>query len=190
MSAPETTTEKAVVVDLAAGRWLLGVGFGAVVAAVGLYLAIPSKNPLEPVKAGLSALVAAGGVVTCLVWVAARRRLLIGETRVMLVSWRTRKIVGHIPFDDDEGVRFHHGEEDDFFHNPGVSIALRPNRTPATFWPWLLPDDTEVVIKNRFARTPAKLRKMLRTRWQEYARKKEAASRFAGGWSADADVVG
>src|SRR6185436_9729809 len=139
MNGTNPTSEKAVVVDVARVRWLLTAGIGMIVAAFGLYLALPGRNILEPIRAVLSLFVAACGFLTCLWWLFSKRQLLICESRVLLLSFRTRRIVGHIPFEQVESVHFHHGEEDDLLYNPGVTITVRKDRGPETFWPWLLP---------------------------------------------------
>src|SRR5437762_3319814 len=118
MAAPVTTSENAVVVELARLRWLLWTGIGFAVAAVALYWRIPGSNILEPIKAILSLLAAAASLGTCLCWRLSGRRLLIGESRVLLVSARTRRVVGHIPYDQIESVHFHHGEDGDLFYKP------------------------------------------------------------------------
>jgi len=190
MSAPVTTSEKAVVVEVARLRWLVWTCIAFAIAAVGLYWKMPGSNVLEPIKAVLVLLSAAASLMTCIWWLLSKRQLLIGESRVLLVAFRTKRIVGHIPYDQIESVHFHHGEEGDLFYKPGVTIRVRKDRGPQTIWPWLLPGDTDVIIQDRFVRSPDVLRKMLRTRWREYVQKREFEKSPPGGFSSDVDIVG
>ena len=176
-SAPIATSEKAVVVEVARLRWLLWTSIGLAIAAVGLYRNIPGDNVLESIKAVLGVLVATASLLTCAWWLLSKRQLLIGESRVMLLSFRRKRIVGHIPYDQIESVHFHHGEEGELLYKPGVTIRVRKDRGPETFWPWLLPDETDVVIQDRFVRSPAVLRKMLRQRWRDYQDRLESAGK-------------
>src|SRR5262245_3021733 len=148
MAAPVTTSEKAVVVEVARLRWLLWTSIGLAVAAVGLYWKLPGSNVLEPIKAVLGLLITAASFLTCIWWLLRKRQLLIGESRVILVSIRTKRIVGHIPYDQIESVHFHHGEEGELLHKPGVTIRVRSDRGPETFWPWLFPGETDVIIQD------------------------------------------
>jgi hypothetical protein len=190
MAAAVTTSEKAVVVEVARLRWLLWTSIGFAAAAVGLYGKLPGSNIVEPIRAVLSLVPAAASLFTCVWWMLSKRQLLIGESRVLLVSVRTKRIVGHIPYGQIESVHFHHGEEEDLLYKPGVTVRVRRDRDARTFWPWLQPGETDVVIQDRFVRSPAVLRKMLRTRWQEYVRKRDVAESPPGGFSSDADIVG
>ncbi len=190
MAEQITESESVTLIEVARVRWLLAAGVGIISAAVGVQRAFPGNNALQPIKAGLTLLLAAGGIYTCLLWLWSKRRLVIGETRVMLVSFRSGRVVGHIPYSQIEGVHFHHGDENDFLYNPGVSLTVLPVRGPEVFWPWLLDGETEVVIKNRFVRSPDVLRKMLRHRWQEYKRRAETAQTPSGGWAEDVDMAG
>jgi len=190
MVAPVTTSEKAVVVEVARLRWLLWTSIGFAAAAVGLYWKLPGSNILVPINAVLSLLAAAASLCTCVWWILSKRQLLIGESRVLLVSVRSKRIVGHIPYEQIESVHFHHGEEGDLLYKPGVTIRVRKDRDAQTFWPWLLPEETDIVIQDRFVRSPAVLRKMLRTRWRDYVRKQELAESPPGGFSSDFDIVG
>ncbi|HJZ58914.1 MAG TPA: hypothetical protein VKE74_28480 [Gemmataceae bacterium] len=188
--ASVTTSEKAVAIDLARAWWLLWTSVGCVVAAVGVYRAFPGAHFTDKAKAVLAALCAAGSLWTCIWWLLSRRRLLIAESRVMLVSWRTGRLVGHIPFDDIETVNFYHGDEDDFFYRPGVTIRVRAIRGPETYWPGLWTGDTEVILLDRFVKEPEVLRKMLRRRWQDHQFKREHEAVPPGGFAADADITG
>ena len=109
MAAPVTTSEKAVIVEVARLRWLLWTSIGFAVAAVGLYWKLPGSNILEPIKAVLSLLPAAVSLFSCVGWILSKRQLLIGESRVLLISVRTKRIVGHIPYGQIESVHFYHG---------------------------------------------------------------------------------
>jgi hypothetical protein len=189
MSALVTTSEKAVVVEIARLRWLLWTSIGLAVAAGGLYWKLPGSNLLEPIKAVLGVLGAAASLCTCVWWLLSKRQLLIGESRVLLVSVRTKRIAGHIPYNQIESVHFHHGEEGDLLYKPGVTIRVRRDRSPETFWPCLLPGETDVIIQDRFVRSPAVLRKMLRTRWRDYVRKRELKESPPGEFSASASVI-
>jgi hypothetical protein len=61
---PETTREKAVVVEVARVWWLLWVGIGCAVAAVGVWRAFPAGHVPDKVKAGLGTVLAAGSLGT------------------------------------------------------------------------------------------------------------------------------
>jgi hypothetical protein len=157
-----------VVVEVARLRWLLWTSIGLAIAAAGLYLNIPGNDVLKTIKAVLGLLLATAGLFTWAWWLLSKRQLLIGESRVMLLSFRRKRIVGHIPYDQIESVHFYHGEEGDLLYKPGVTIRVRKDRCPETFWPWLLPEETEVIIQDRFVRSPAVLRKLLRQCWRDY----------------------
>jgi hypothetical protein len=184
-SAPISTSEKAVVVEVARRRWLFWTSIGLALAALGLYRNIPGHSFLEPLKAVLGVLVATASLLTCVWWLLSKRQLLIGESRVMLVSFRRKRIVGHIPYDQIESVHFHHGEEGDLLYKPGVTIKVRKARGPETFWPWLLAGETDVLIQDRFVRSPAVLRKMLRQRWRDYRDRLESAGKPPPGFPED-----
>jgi hypothetical protein len=189
-SALKATSEKAVAVEVARLRWLLWTSIGLAVAAVGLYWNLTESKVLESILAALSLFAAAASLFTCVWWLLSKRLLLIGESRVFLISLRTKRLVGHIPFDQVESVHFHHGEEGDLLYQPGVTIRVRKDRGPETFWPWLLPQETDVIIPDRFVRAPDVLRQMLRTHWREYVRKREREESPPGGFSSDVDMVG
>jgi hypothetical protein len=176
-TAPIAASEKCVVVEVARLRWLLWTSIGLAIAAVGLYRNIPGNSAWETIKAVLGVLLAAASLLTCAWWLLSKRQLLIGESRVMLVSFRRKRIVGHIPYHLIESVHFHHGEEGELLYKPGVMIRVRRGRGPETFWPWLLPGETDVIIQDRFVRSPAVLRKLLRQRWQDYRDRREAAGK-------------
>jgi hypothetical protein len=177
MPAPAKTSEKVVVVQVARLRWLLWASIGLAIPAVSLYLDLRGRNVLEPIKAILGVLLAAAGLLTCVCWLFSKRQLVIGETRVLLLSARSQRIVGHIPYDQVESVHFHHGEEGAILYQPGVTVRLRKDRGPETFWPWLVPEETDVIIPDRFVRSPAVLRKMLRRRWRDYQDRLESAGK-------------
>jgi hypothetical protein len=178
------------VVEVARLWWPLWTGIGLAVAAVGLYRSLSEHNVGELLKALLSLLLAAASFFTCAWWLLSKRQLWIGESRVLLLSVRTKRIVGHIPYDQIESVHFHHGEEGDLLYKPGVTIQVRKKRGPETFWPWLLPGDTEVLIPDRFVKAPTVLRKILRQRWRDHVGNRKLAESPPGGFSSDVDVVG
>jgi hypothetical protein len=190
MPTSETSSEQAVVVEVARMRWLLWATIGLAVAAGGVYWDLPGSNILQPIQGVLTLILAAGSFVTCVWWLLSKRQLLIGETRVILISIRTKQIIGHIPYAEIKSIHFHHGEDGDLFYNPGVTIRVRKRRGPETFWPWLLPGDTDILIPDRFVYSPDFLRKMLRTRWQDFVRKRELEKQPPAGFSSDVDVVG
>jgi hypothetical protein len=177
-TAPIATSEKCVVVEVARLRWLLWTSIGLAIAAVGLYRNIHGNNAWETVKAVLGVLLATASLLTCAWWLLSKRQLLIGESRVMLLSFRMKRIVGHIPYDQIESVHFHHGEEGELLYKPGVTIRVRKGRGPETFWPWLLPGETDVIIQDRFVRSPAVLRKLLRQRWRDYRDRLESVGKL------------
>jgi hypothetical protein len=174
---PMATSEKGVVIEVARLRWLLWTSIGLALAAVGLYRALAGYHVWELGKAVLGVLLALASLLTCVWWLLSKRQLLIGESRVLLLSFRTKRIVGHIPYDQIESVHFHDGQEGEILHRPGVTIRVRKDRGPETFWPWLLPEETEVIIQDRFVRSPALLRKMLRQRWRDYRDRLESAGK-------------
>jgi hypothetical protein len=134
--------------------------------------------------------VAVASLLVCVWWLLSKRRLLIGESRVVLLSARTGRVVGHIPYRQIESVHFHHGEERALLYRPGVTVRVKKDRGPETFWPWLLPEETDVVIPDRFVRSPAVVRKLLRRRWEDYKRRRELEQSPPGGFSSDVDLVG
>jgi hypothetical protein len=178
------------VIEVARLRWLLWTSIGLAFAALGLYLDLTSSKVFEAIRASLCLLAALASLITCVWWLLSRRLLLVGESRIMLISVRLKRLVGHIPYDQVESVHFHHGEEGDLLYRPGVTIRVRKEHGPETFWPWLLPGETDVIIQDRFIYSPAVLRKLLRTRWRVFVQKRESEKSSPGGFSSDADMVG
>ena len=119
---------------------------------------------------GVVALLAATlSLGTCIGWVLSKRQsCLIAQSRIFLVSARTERIIGHIPFDQVESVHYHHGDDESLVYSPGVTIRVRKERGGDVFWPWLLPQDTDIVIEDRYVRRPDELRQMIRRRWQKH----------------------
>src|SRR5579859_3587130 len=112
MSAPGLAFEKAVIVEVARMRWLLWTSIGFAIAVGLMYWQLPGSSILDPVKAVCGLIGAAGSLFSCIWWLISKRRLIIGETRVLLVSARTQRVVGHIPYGQVDSVHFHHGEQD------------------------------------------------------------------------------
>jgi hypothetical protein len=191
--APVATLTSGKVLRLARTRWLLGAGASLIFAAAVLFFwRSLGRTILDPIIGTIDLLLALGGFITCLRWLWPRdRRLVIGRDRLQLVDGKDT-IAGQIPFDQITSVHFFHGEEEEetFFYKPSVTVRLANLNRPDTFWPGTPNEQQEFVLWDRYECSPAELRKLLRSRWQDCMRQRELADAPPSALPSDVDMIG